>query len=130
VAQLCQRQKELDQLNVGVLIISFSAPHFARVWLEETKAPFQLLLDENRVVYEKYGLEQSFFRSWSPRTLWFYLRHWHRKPKSKLPGDTNQLGGDFIVDSQGILRLVYPSHEPVDRPSMDQLFAILEECRF
>ena len=110
------------------MIISFSAPAFVRVWLEETKAPFLLLLDEDRSVYQQYGLERSFFRSWSPKTLWYYLRHWQARPKSKLPDDLNQLGGDFIVDAQGVLRLVYPSYQPVDRPSMEQLFPILEQC--
>lgn len=128
MAQLCQRQQDLDRLKVRVLIVSFSAPPFARAWLEETKAPFPLLLDENREVYQRYGLERSFLRSWSPKTIWYYLLNWKARPKSKLPDDLNQLGGDFIVDAQGILRFVYPSYEPVDRPSMSQLFSVLESC--
>jgi len=128
VAQLCQRQQDLDRLKVRVLIISFSAPAFARTWLEETNAPFSLLLDENREVYQKYGLERSFLRSWSPKTIWYYLLNWKARPKSKLPDDLSQLGGDYIVDAQGILRFVYPSYEPVDRPSMNQLFSVLESC--
>ncbi|MBL4573472.1 MAG: AhpC/TSA family protein [Gammaproteobacteria bacterium] len=128
MAQLCQRQQDLDRLKVRVLIISFSAPAFARAWLEETNAPFSLLLDENRDVYQKYGLERSFLRSWSPKTIWYYLLNWKARPKSKLPDDLNQLGGDYIVDAQGILRFVYPSYEPVDRPSMNQLFSVLESC--
>ena len=128
MAQLCQRQQDLDRLKVRVLIISFSAPPFARVWLEETKAPFSLLLDENREIYHRYGLERSFLRSWSPKTIWYYLLNWKDRSKSKLPDDLNQLGGDFIVDAQGILRFVYPSYEPVDRPSMSQLFSVLESC--
>lgn len=128
MAQLCQRQQDLDRLKVRVLIISFSAPPFARAWLEETKAPFSLLLDENRGIYQRYGLERSFLRSWSPKTIWYYILNWKARPKSKLPDDLNQLGGDFIVDAQGALRFVYPSYEPVDRPSMSQLFTVLESC--
>ena len=128
MAQLCQRQQDLDRLKVRVLIVSFSAPAFARVWLEETNAPFSLLLDEDREAYQRYGLERSFLRSWSPRTIWYYLLNWKARPKSKLPDDLNQLGGDFIVDAKGVLRLNYPSYEPIDRPSMDQLFSILESC--
>ena len=128
MAQLCQRQQDLVRLNVRVLIISFSAPPFARVWLEETEAPFSLLLDENREVYQRYGLESSFLRSWSPKTIWYYLLNWKARPRSKLPDDLNQLGGDFIVDAHGKLRFVYPSYEPVDRPSMSQLFSVLESC--
>lgn len=36
-------------------------------------------------------------------------------------GDSSQLGGDFIVDQQGNLRLVYRSYDPTDRPSADFL---------
>jgi hypothetical protein len=39
--------------------------------------------------------------------------------------DTSQLGGDFIVDRNGILRLVHPSHDPTDRPSVEKLIEIL-----
>ena len=127
MAQLCQRQQDLDRLNVRVLIISFSAPTFARTWLEETKAPFSLLLDESRVAYQRFGLERSLLRSWSPKTIWYYLRNWKNKPESNLSDDLNQLGGDFIVDAKGVLRFVYPSYEPVDRPSMEQLFSVLEK---
>ena len=128
MAQLCQRQQDLDRLKVRVLIVSFSAPAFARVGLEEPNAPFSLLLDEDREAYQRYGLERSVLRSWSPRTIWYYLLNWKARPKSKLPDDLNQLGGDFIVDAKGVLRLNYPSYEPIDRPSMDQLFSILESC--
>lgn len=39
--------------------------------------------------------------------------------------DTSQLGGDFIVDKNGVLRLVYPSHNPADRPPVDELLKVL-----
>lgn len=128
MAQLCQRQQDLDRLKVRVLILSFSAPAFVRTWLEETKAPFSLLLDESRVAYQGFGLERSLLRSWSPKTIWYYLRNWKRKPENKFSDDLNQLGGDFIIDAQGVLRFVYPSYEPVDRPSMERLFSVLEGC--
>jgi hypothetical protein len=35
------------------------------------------------------------------------------------------LGGDFIVDSQGKVRLVYRSHDPTDRPPVEDILAIL-----
>jgi hypothetical protein len=126
VAQLCHRQEELERLKVRVLIISFSAPQFARVWLEETGAPFLLLLDTERRVYQQYGLERSVLRSWSPKTLWYYFRNWRNRPNSKLSDDVNQLGGDFVANAQGNLSFVYPSYDPVDRPSMEQIFEVLE----
>ena len=112
---------------MGVLIVSFSAPLFARAWLEETGAPFTLLVDPDRSVYRSYGLEASFWRTWSPRTLWYYARNWGRRPGWQGSGeDLNQLGGDFIVDRAGKLCFVHRSHDPVDRPSVDDLFAAID----
>jgi hypothetical protein len=37
------------------------------------------------------------------------------------------MGGDFIVDYNGILRLAYRSHDPTDRPAASSLLSQLEE---
>jgi peroxiredoxin len=125
VAQLCQHEDELEQLNVKALIISFGSVLLARTWLRETCAPFTLVLDPERKVYRSYGLKRSLLRSWSPRTLWFYLRRRLAGKKSHgIQGDPNQLGGDFIVDKDGIIRLAYRSRDPVDRPPVEQLLDI------
>jgi len=36
------------------------------------------------------------------------------------------MGGDFIIDSMGIVRLAYRSKEPADRPGVGQLLDILK----
>lgn len=44
-----------------------------------------------------------------------------------IQGKSTQLGGDFTVDTDGMLRLVYPSREASDRPPVAELLAILRE---
>ncbi len=128
MAQLCQRQQELVRAKVRTIIVSFAAPPFARAWLEETNAPFTLLVDHDRQAYRSYGLEASFWRTWSPRTIWYYARNWGRKPVwDSAEQDLNQLGGDFIIDAQRTVRFAYPSLDPVDRPSVDELLAAIDE---
>jgi len=113
-------------MNVKVLILSFGTLSTAQTWLEETCSPFQFLLDRERKVYEAYGLEKSLLRSWNPRTIWRYVqllasgRRWRG-----IQGDSTQLGADFIVDADGVVRLAYYSHDPTDRPEADGLLAIL-----
>ena len=130
MAQLCQHQQELERLNVKVLILSFGALPAAQAWLEETCSPFELLLDPERTAYEAYRLERSVFRSWNLRTLWRYVkllasgRRWRG-----IQGDSAQLGADFIVDPNGVLRLAYYSHDPTDRPSVDHLLAALTDLQ-
>jgi len=125
---LCQHQDEFKRLNTEVLIIAFGTLPLAQAWLEETCAPFHLLLDPERTVYQAYGLERSLLRSWNLKTVRRYVqlmragRQWRG-----IQGDSTQLGGDFIIDADGIVRLAYPSRDPTDRPSVEQLLAVLRK---
>jgi peroxiredoxin len=128
VAQLCQHEVELKQLNVEVLLVSFGTPEVAKVWLQERCPSFRLLLDSQRTTYRTYGLQRSWLRSWNLRTLWRYIqllragRRWRG-----IQGDSAQLGGDVIVDANGIIRLAYRSHDPTDRPAVANLLALLQQ---
>jgi peroxiredoxin len=113
-------------LNCEVVVISFGTEYWVKVWLQETQAPFPMLLDQERVAYRAYGLERSLLRSWGLKTMWHYARlllsgrRWRG-----IQGDSSQLGGDFIVDAGGRLRFVYTSRDPADRPAVSQLLAVL-----
>jgi hypothetical protein len=119
VAQLCHLKEEFSKLDTRVLIISFGTLPAVQAWIKETCTTFDVLLDREREVYKTYGLERSVWRSYNLKTIWTYARHWlSGKPLHTSHGDdTSQLGGDFIVDRKGILRLTYRSHDPTDRPS-------------
>jgi len=126
VAQLRHSEDEFRRLGVQVLVISFSAEYWARTWLQETGSPFPLLLDLERATYQVYGLGSSFIRVWSPKVMWHYLklilRGEHMRP---VQGDPHQLGGTVIVDAEGVIRLIHRSKDPVDRPPVEKLLAVL-----
>ena len=130
MAQLCRQQTELEGLNAKVVILSFGTLPAAETWLAETCSPFELLLDPKREVYDAYGLERSVLRSWNLRTIWRYVqlltsgRRWRG-----IQGDSSQLGADLIVDSNGVVRLAYYSHDPTDRPAVPDLLATLAELQ-
>lgn len=44
-----------------------------------------------------------------------------------IQGDSGQLGGDFIVDREGILQLTYRSQDPTDRPAVSYLMERLDD---
>lgn len=128
MAQLRRQQEDLERLNAQVLVISFSTAALARGWLRETGAPFPLLLDPERRVYRVYGLESSVLRVWSPKVLWHYVRLMRAGRRLRpIQGDPHQLGGDFIVDRDGIIRLAYRSDDPTDRPPVQMLLEVLRE---
>lgn len=123
---MCQYQDEFGRFNARVLIVTFGTLPAAQAWLEETCAPFQLLLDPDRAVYDAYGLERSLRRSWNLRTIWRYIQLLTSGRKWRgIQGDSAQLGGDFVVDSEGAIRLAYRSHDPTDRPPVTDLLALL-----
>jgi len=125
---LCARQDEFAELNTRVFIISFGTLPAVQQWMNETCTTFTVLLDRERTVYNAYGLERSKLRSKSPRTLWLYFTRWLQGQKfhDSHGDDTSQLGGDFIVDRNGNLRFIYPSHDPADRPPVDDLLKVLK----
>ena len=131
MAQLCQKQKELKRLNTEVLLISFGQQEEAREWLQEVCSPFQLLLDPERRVYRSYKLKHSWLSSWNLKTLVYYVRallggrDWRG-----IIGDSAQLGGDFIIDQDGLYLLKHPSQEATDRPRVSDILGILRKnCR-
>jgi hypothetical protein len=46
-----------------------------------------------------------------------------------LGSDPNQLGGDFVIDRHGILRMTYYSKDPTYRPSQREIFELLREMQ-
>jgi alkyl hydroperoxide reductase subunit AhpC len=126
VAQVVAHQAEFAALNTNVVTVSFGTPYWSQVWLQETGSPFPFLVDAERAAYHAYGLESSVFRSWSPANLWYYTKAVLQKREMfGKRGDPHQLGGDFIVDAQGRIRLAHPSHDPIDRPSLETIMTLL-----
>jgi AhpC/TSA antioxidant enzyme len=127
VAQLCHQQDELKRLNAAVLVVSFSSRAEAgRDWLKETCPSFTMLLDPERKVYRAYGLKSSWLRIWNPAAGRDYLRLLLSGQRVRgIEADPYQLGGDFIVDSKGFLRLAYRSRVATDFPPIADLLGIL-----
>lgn len=117
---------QLEAAGAAVLLIGFGAPEQARRWLEETGAPFPMLLDPNRGSYRAYGLVRSVWRVFHPRVFLAYFRLMLLGRKLRpVQGDPYQLAGDFIVDKEQIVRYAHPSADPSDRPDIQALLSRL-----
>jgi hypothetical protein len=130
---LRQRQAELDDRGAVVLVVSFDAARRVRGYCRRFAAPFRCLTDEARAAYRAYHLGRaSWLRTLTPRalapyiTLYLRRRGRRRGPFRPLEGaDLRQMGGDFVVAPNGRLALAYASHDPADRPSADQILAVI-----
>jgi peroxiredoxin len=128
VAQLRSTKAEIEARNTQVILIAFSSTQLAQAWITETKTTFQFLLDPARKAYQAYGLDSSLWRSWSPK-IWFeYARLMALGRKWRgIQGDSGQLGGDIIIDQNGIIRMAYKSHDPADRPAVRVILNVLDK---
>ena len=58
--------------------------------------------------------------------MWSYVKFLSSGRKWRgIQGNSAQLGGDFIIDAGGIVRLAYRSGDPADRPAVEKLMDIL-----
>lgn len=128
MSQLRQKQKELVERGVDVKVITFDDPELANPYAESLLAEWPLLVDSDRSLYRHYGFERG---SWSAiygvssvvRYLGLILSG-HRPGR---PGkDWRQLGGDVLVDPEGIVRMHHVSKTPHDRPTMEHLLSAIK----
>ncbi|TFH48092.1 MAG: hypothetical protein E4H01_07005, partial [Lysobacterales bacterium] len=116
---------ELERLGVQVLLVTFSSNKYGRIWLEQVCPVFHLLIDHERTAYRAYSLKRSYAQSWNLKTMWRYTqlllsgRKWRG-----IQGDSAQLGGDFVIDAQGIIRLSHPSRDPTDRVAVEEVLSV------
>jgi peroxiredoxin len=131
VVQLLPFKPEFEALHTRVTVISFGTPALAQNWIEQTRSSFQFLIDPEKKAYRAYGLESSLLRSWSPKIWFAYTRLMLQGWKWRgIQGDSRQLGGDFIVDQQGIIRMAYRSHDPTERPKIEEIIQVLDEIKY
>lgn len=117
-------------MQTQALVVSYGTMEWANNWISETGVSFPFLLDADRAVYRLYELERSFLRIWNPNVLVSYarllLKGYSLKP---VMGDPYQLGADFVVDKEGVVRLSFYSKNPADRPSVETLISVVRETQ-
>jgi alkyl hydroperoxide reductase subunit AhpC len=124
VAQLCQRRAQFQSRNTDVLTITFSPAGYAKVWSQEVCPQFPLLVDGDHALYRQYGLERSLVSPLSPRSILRTLQLIRAGQRWQgIRGDVTEQGGDVMVDATGLVRYMYVSRDPSDRPSVDDLLA-------
>ncbi len=98
----------------------------------DLRIPFPLLSDPERAAYKAYGLRKgSLWSIFGPKTVWQYVKLIACGRLFRgIQADPFQLGGDFVIDGQGIVHFAHRSEDPADRPAMDGLLqAILSPAR-
>ncbi len=118
-----ERQAEFAALDADVLVVTFETGPVARAYMDETQLPWPIVVDPDRSLYHAYGMMSArWIDLYGPRVVWLYLKLMFRGGRVRMPtGDTSQLGGDVIVDPQGIVRLHHVADGPAGRPEIESL---------
>jgi hypothetical protein len=95
--------------------------------------PWPLLLDRDHSAYKRFGLGRAPVTELLNPSGW--MRGYVREVREgnvggallSRPGrDLRQLGGDFVIDAEGIIAFAYPSSEIDDRAPVGALVRALE----
>ena len=122
-----QKHGEIEARGAAVLAVSFEPRDRLFQLSRQLQLPFPLLSDQEMDIYRAYGLQRgNLGQIFSLRTALIYVKllakgrlyHFRRS-------DLRQLGGDFIIDPEGVIRYQYRSAAPHDRPSVDELMRLV-----
>lgn len=130
--KVLKREDRITATDARVLFVVHDEPEAIRdMMLAELEVPYPVLVDADRTAYDAWGLGRI---SWSK--LWLDPNMWKQYASAMLGDgerirgsgkDTRQLGGDFIVDRDGIVIYSRPQ-ERDDRPAVGKLVEILESA--
>lgn len=119
--------------DTDVVLITFATQPNLAPYLERHDLPFPVLTDPDLTAYNAFGIGRGTIRRvWGWRMVRRYIEIYREQGFEK-PGkateDTLQLGGNFIVDPEGILIYGYWGEGPDDRPAIQELIDTVERDR-
>ncbi len=119
---------KLSSLGVEIQIITFDSVFLAHDYVKYTEVTWPLLRDESKELYVEYGMMiGSWWSIVGPVAIWKYLKLIFAGRKLQKSGkDYRQLGGDVLVDPDGIIRLHHVSTSPHDRPEVESIIEVVE----
>jgi peroxiredoxin len=98
--QLRQKQEDILSLNVSVLAVASDKPEVLAPLVKALKLPFPLIGDPLQSAFRNYDLIER----------------------------NNTLGGDFVIDDEGIVRYAHRGVTPDDRPPMAEIMDALTKA--
>jgi len=126
---LRQHEEETEALGVKVVVVTFQAGPLVEAYVRETGLRWPILIDESLALYSAYGMQRGrWWDLWGPASWWAYAKLLLRGRRLRLPsGDASQLGGDVLIDLNGVVRLHHVGNGPADRPSVSSLLELVRK---
>jgi peroxiredoxin len=125
--KVLHHRERIEAAGATVMAVGFDSPERM---LRGIDFPWPVLIDRDRVAYREYGLGRAPL-TYALRLGWLpgYVRKLLRGDPLKRPGlDVMQLGGDFVIDREGVVVLAHPSKHFEDREPVGALVKALEKA--
>lgn len=115
--------------HADVKVVTFDSQELARGYRSKFNLDWPFLLDPNFELYHSYTMEKgSWWALSSPHRIARYLGDIF---SGNIPGkkgkDIRQLGGNIVIDPEGIIRIFHPSQNPHDRPSAEEIVDMVSQ---
>lgn len=116
-------ERDFEALGTTIVVVTFDNAADAREYVAETGITWPILIDRERALYHAYGMDRGRRRDiWGLRTWWAYAKELARgRVPRPAHSDTLQLGGDVLIDPEGVVRFHHVGSGPADRPSVSTL---------
>lgn len=124
-----------DEQRATIVLVTFTTPDQITAYQRRRNLPFPILVDEQREVYDAYGMGRgSFLDVWGWRA---FRRYWQilrpsgpgdRHDLHQATEDTRQLGGDIVITPDGRLSWAHWSVRSTDRPSVDEIVRAVSDA--
>jgi len=100
----------------------------AQAYVASASLVWPLLLDADKNLYRRYSMERgTFWQLYNPLSILKYLLLIATGTVPGKPGsDWNQMGGDVLIDPDGVIRMHFVSSNPHDRPSVKEILSIIK----
>lgn len=108
-----------------MVAVTFEPPAAVEEFSRSERLSYPVLSDPGRRLYAAFGLRRKpLVRLMTRSILATYARglvsrRWPRLPR----GDLGQLGGDFVLDGNGVVVFAHRSMEADDRPPIEAILA-------
>ena len=116
------RQRQSGLQPARIVIITFASAAKAARALQPWLPFFEVWVDPERKAYRAWGLGSRRLGLLNLGTVRLYARAFIRGKRWRpLQWDLTQLGGDAVLDANGLVRLWHAGRTPDDRPPIEAL---------
>ncbi len=117
---------KFSEAGFHVVFVGLGTAEQAERFRKELSLSYQIICDPDKTLYHMFDLGRATISSIvSPSVLLKGLRALSEGYRPGMPqGDTMQLPGVFLIDTDGNIRYSYFSKDPSDHPSVETLLKL------